>query len=567
MKLRRTIVGPPLLAVLTFLAGVLNIASAFQPALPYRLQLLREILPLFLIRGSRHIVALAGFMLLITANGIRRKKRIAWWLAFGTLLASIVFNIMKGLDYEEALFITAVAVLFVYLFPDFRAGSDIPTIRKAFVLLAGVVFFNIAYGLTGFYLMHRALGIEPSFQNYLVNTLLEMFSLSAPAVHPETHRAYRFLDSLWFMWEIGLLLFLIMLLRPVIYRHTTRLHELEKARDIAARHGKSALVYFTLWEDKYFFFNKKGTCYIAYRQEGDVAVTLGDPVGPAEDIAETIREYVVLCENNGWHPAFYQVLPEYLDSYKKAGLRSLHIGYEAIIDLESFNLSGGKWRHMRNTLSRFSRQGFKAVWHHPPLDEKLLSDLKKVSDNWLYYQGGEEKGFSLGWFQEEKLKENTVVTVEDRNGTIYAFANFIPMYTLSSATTDMMRFSRRAPNGVMDFLFLQSILYFKERGVEVFNLGLAPLAHVGREESSSLAEKAVRLLYENLYNFKGLYNFKSKYSPRWEPRFLIYSHLTVLPKVALAIVQAGNPSGFKKFIRWWAVRLGGGKAGPDHEDE
>lgn len=554
-------IGPGLLAALTFLVGVLNIVSAIQPALPERFHALREILPLILIHSSRHIVALAGFLLILVAGGIRRKKKVAWWVALGLMLISVIFNITKGFDYEEALVIVAVLVLLLYLFPCFKARSDVPTIKRAFGLLAAVVLFNIFYGVLGFYLLHRYLGIYPSFYDYLVWTLREMFSLSSTSVFPEistihTHLARRFLNSLWMLWETGLFLFLIMLLRPVIYRRTTRLHELKKAEEIAQQYGKSSLVYFTLWADKYFFFNEEGTGYIAYRQVGDVAVALGDPVGPVESMLGIIAEFVEHCENNGWHPAFYQVLPDNLDLYRRAGLSKLFIGNEAVVELQGFDMSGRKWKHLRNTLSRITRLGLKAVWRQPPLENDLLYRLKQVSDNWLYYQGGEEKTFSLGWFEEEKLKGNKVVTIEDEEGTIYAFANFIPMYNLSQSSPDMMRFSRLAPSGIMDFLFLQSILYFKEKGLTGFNLGLAPLAHVSNEEVSTIAERAVRYLYENLYNFKGLYEFKAKYSPRWEPRYLIYTHLAALPKVALAVVRAGNPSGYRKFLRWWLVRLG-----------
>ena len=224
------------------------------------------------------------------------------------------------------------------------------------------------------------------------------------------------------------------------------------------------------------------------------------------------------------------------------------------MDLQGFEMAGRRWKHIRNSLSRITRKGFRAVWRRPPLDGSLMRMLKQVSDDWLYFQGGDEKAFSLGWFDTEKLKDNPVITVEDEAGTIYAFANFVPMYTLSQASPDMMRFSRRAPGGIMDFLFIQSILYFKEKGMAGFNMGLAPLAHAGKEESSSIAERAVRYLYDNLYNFKGLHEFKAKYSPCWEPRFLIYPHLAVLPKVVLAVVRAGNPTGLKKFWRWWFVR-------------
>ncbi|MDA8229355.1 MAG: phosphatidylglycerol lysyltransferase domain-containing protein, partial [Desulfitobacterium hafniense] len=513
--------GPPLLTILVFLVGILNLVSAVQPSLPDRFHQLKEILPLVLIHSSRHIVALLGFLLILIAGGIRRRKKVAWWFSFALMLASILFNMLKGLDYEEAIIISAVIGIMLFLYPSFTARSDMPIIKKALRMLAAVVLINIAYGVMGFYLLHKPLGIYPSFYVYLTDTFREMFSLSIPNFYITNHHARWFINSLWLMWETGLLLVVIMFLRPVVYRYTTRISDLEKAKTIAKNHGRSSLIYFTLWEDKMLFINRESTCYIAYRQVGDIAVVLGDPVGPKEGLNGIIEEFIKYCDGNGWYPTFYQVLPDNLDLYEKFKLNKLFIGSEAVVELDSFDMSGKRWKQLRNTLSRFDRQGFKVVWHQPPLDADTVQKAKVISQEWLYYQGGDEKAFSLGWFSDEKIKENHLLTVEKENGKVYAFANFVPMYHLSQGSPDMMRFSRDTPNGIMDFLFLNAILYFKEKGLQGLNLGLAPLSQAGKEETSFFADKAVRYLYENFYNFKGLYEFKAKYSPRWEPRFLI----------------------------------------------
>ncbi|MDO9613868.1 MAG: phosphatidylglycerol lysyltransferase domain-containing protein, partial [Bacteroidota bacterium] len=66
--------------------------------------------------------------------------------------------------------------------------------------------------------------------------------------------------------------------------------------------------------------------------------------------------------------------------------------------------------------------------------------------------------------------------------------------------------------------------YLKEQGFQSVNLGLAPLSGV---EGINLTEKAVRYAYENLKafgNFKGLRKYKEKFFPKWEQKYLIYSH-------------------------------------------
>ncbi|MDO8928908.1 MAG: phosphatidylglycerol lysyltransferase domain-containing protein, partial [Bacteroidota bacterium] len=118
----------------------------------------------------------------------------------------------------------------------------------------------------------------------------------------------------------------------------------------------------------------------------------------------------------------------------------------------------------------------------------------------------------------------TIITLEDKEEKVYAFLNIIPDYALGEATYDMVRKSSDAPHGVLDMLIVNTLLYLKEQGFQSVNLGLAPLSGV---EGINLTEKAVRYAYENLKafgNFKGLRKYKEKFFPKWEQKYLIYSH-------------------------------------------
>lgn len=542
------------LAILVFGIGVINIISAVSPSLPERIRILRKILPILLIHGSRHVIVLAGFLLILVARGIVRRKKMAWNLAFVLVILSIILHVMKGLDLEEATIALLVIYVMVLLRPRFKAGSDIPTIKNAFVMLGVVVLLNLLYGIGGFLYLGALEGIPLSLATAFRETWLVMLSSSSVTL-PLTHHIRFFQASLWVTWEAGLLIFIIMLFQPVIYRRTSWQHDYIKAQELADAYGHSSLVYFTLWKDKFYFFNESQTAYIAYSQISDVAVALGDPVGPDHLMESTIKEFLDFCYVNAWHPAFYQVLPNYLAIYRNSGLKSLYIGDEAIVDLQGFSVEGKKFKNLRNNTSRFTREGFHTVWYEPPLSDSLMLSLQKVSDNWLVHQGGDEKAFSLGWFDPYMIMQTSILTVEDESGKILAFANFVPMYQLDQVSPDLMRYAQDAPPGIMDYLFLESMLHFKTQGVSGFNLGLAPLAHVGEEESSSVTEKAINLLYNNFYNFKGLHNFKLKFGPRWEPRFLIYPNLVALPKINMAIVKADNPGGLTKFWHWAMIRL------------
>jgi phosphatidylglycerol lysyltransferase len=79
----------------------------------------------------------------------------------------------------------------------------------------------------------------------------------------------------------------------------------------------------------------------------------------------------------------------------------------------------------------------------------------------------------------------------------------------------------------MDYLFSELMLVVRGEGYTWFSLGLAPLAGAAEKPGASLAERAVREVYEHattLFSFKGLRSYKAKFEPKWEERFLVHQH-------------------------------------------
>ncbi|MGQ9825744.1 MAG: phosphatidylglycerol lysyltransferase domain-containing protein [Desulfotomaculales bacterium] len=114
-----------------------------------------------------------------------------------------------------------------------------------------------------------------------------------------------------------------MILRPVVYRRRVLPAERRRAAAILEQFGKSSLAFLTLLPDKLYFFSRSGQSFAAYTLVGNVAVVLGDPVGPDGDIPRLVAQFKTLCEKNDWHPVFYQVLPDYLPVYRDLGFKIL----------------------------------------------------------------------------------------------------------------------------------------------------------------------------------------------------------------------------------------------------
>ena len=86
-----------------------------------------------------------------------------------------------------------------------------------------------------------------------------------------------------------------------------------------------------------------------------------------------------------------------------------------------------------------------------------------------------EKGFSLGFFDADYLA-NFPIALARREGEIVAFANVWTSEAKHTASVDLMRFSQEAPRGVMEYLFVNLILWARAEGYEKFDLGMAPLS-------------------------------------------------------------------------------------------
>jgi phosphatidylglycerol lysyltransferase len=90
----------------------------------------------------------------------------------------------------------------------------------------------------------------------------------------------------------------------------------------------------------------------------------------------------------------------------------------------------------------------------------------------------------------------------------------------------------------MDYLFIRLLQYARERGYGRVSLGMAPMTGFREEERATMEERAIHGLFQKLnflFSFRGLYHYKAKFATSWEPRYLIYTNLFQLPRIALAL--------------------------------
>jgi phosphatidylglycerol lysyltransferase len=531
---------------LTALMGIINILSAVTPAFAYRLRLIAEFLPLIVRRSGRLSASLAGFALLLLADKLRQRKRVAWLLTIIVLIVSVISHLLKGFDFEEAILATLLAGWLLTTYPHFHAHSDPPSIKQGLKILFFALIFTLAYGVIGFYLLDRHFSVNFGFWQAVQQTVIMFAEFYDPGLQPVTSFGRYFADSIYIVGATTMGYALIMLVRPVFIYHPACPDDKNRAQTMVAAYGRTALARYTLFEDKLHFFSMKGTV-ISYVVKGRVALTLGDPIGPHNDCLQAILEFIKYCKRNDWQPVFYQTLPDYLDLYQSVGLNVICIGHEAIVNLATFTLEGKAGKSLRTPINRLTKLCFQAQMHEPPLSDLLIHQLQIISDEWLTSVHSTEKRFSLGWFEREYIRNSQVMTIMAADGTITAFANINPEYQHNEVTVDLMRRCQYAEPGTMEYLFVSLFQWAKKNGYDTFNLGLSALAGVGKGAKDPIVEKALYYIYEHLnqfYNFKGLHAFKTKFQPVWEPRYLVYPGPASLPSVLTALVRADSGDDF-----------------------
>ena len=535
-------------ALLTVLMGLVNLVSGLIPILPSRLALIEQLSWLGFSRGSYLTITLAGFALLLLAQGLWRRKRIAWFLTLIVLDVSIIGHLLKGLDYEEAIAAAALAAWLWYLYPHFHARSDVPSSRQFAHALAAAVGFILAYGTLGFYLLSQQFQAPYTVGGAFLQTLTMFFTFRNPGVEPATGFGQYFVDSIYMVGAATFVYAIFVGLRPLAVRQPATPAQREHAWYIVSTHGCSSLARLSLLPDKSYYFSAGGSL-VAFVVKGRVALALGDPIGPPADAAAAVAGYQAHCAVNNWQPAFYQVSPAHLEHYRAAGFETLGVGEEASIDLQAFDMESMVDPAIQSNITGLSKLGYRTQVYAPLLPDGVLHELRAVSDEWLAARRTTEKHFAMGWFDDDYLRTTRVIAVHNPEGLIVAFANILPEYCCREIVVDLVRQRHEAPAGIAEFLFVNLIQWAAGQGYACVNLGLAvaPGADEPERADDWFSGRSVHYMVQHLkqlYTATGERAFKEQFGPGWSARYLVYPGRVSLPSVVLALIRANSDDGF-----------------------
>ncbi|MGG3470060.1 bifunctional lysylphosphatidylglycerol flippase/synthetase MprF [Neobacillus pocheonensis] len=505
-----------ILTMLVFLSGLILLLSASVPGIMSRLRIAQELLSFPIINVSHQLSVAAGFLLLGLSRGIEYSVKRTYDLTMFALILAALFSIFKGIDYEEAIFLIIVALLLRTSKEQFYRESYVLTWGKTIFDITIILIITSTYLIIGYLNLPEAkLAIPTKFLPFVILDYRDLFKSAI----------------------IGLVIALLILLSGYLISLPKK-WKLDKSSDyedeiiqhLKRYHGK-VLTHLIFLHDKYIFWNKKRNVLIPFQQYADKLVVLGDPIGEKSELSSAIEEFQEIADLHGFTPVFYQVSDQMLPFLQGHGFTFFKLGEEAFVDLKTFSLSGAKMRDLRVLRNKFNQDQYSFELVEPPFSNEFFDELREVSNDWL--QGRTEKGFSLGFFDEDYLSRAPLAIVRDENKQIHGFMSIMYVYDdQQTISVDLMRFKPETEPGTIDFLFLSLIDWAKEKGYHRFNMGMAPLANVGLSKFAFLSEKIAAQIFLHghfIYHFQGLRKFKEKYTSVWEPKYLAYRRKTSLP--------------------------------------
>jgi lysylphosphatidylglycerol synthetase-like protein (DUF2156 family) len=510
---------------------------------------------------------------LVLAEGLRRGRRAAWVAAVGfslvltTVGGLVVLTVLRtpgdGLPMLGvrlgslpaaslvAPLVAPLAVLVLLLLTrtrfDVRAA---PGTARRWLLTAGIGMASVAALYVGAgSLLRRQFAGTPSAWALLLDLPERMLppgylgEVVAPLV--PLHGGARLLAD----WA-GVAAWAVLLATAVrLVRPAPPAGDAVRARVLVDRWGEGPLSFMTTWVGNRYWFSPDGATVVAYRVVGGVAITTGDPVGVPALRPEAARGFTAWCEEHGWTPCWYAVSDEVADALSDTGARRLQVAAETWLPLPELAFTGRRWQDVRTALNRAAREGVTArwtTWSEAP--RALRDELVRLSEEWLARKGLPEMGFTLGGLDELADDGVRCLLAVDRGGRVLALTSWLPAHRDGRPvgwTLDVMRRSRDAAPGVMEFLLATALQTFRDEGAEFASLSGAPLAlppDAGdRGALTRLLETAGRLM-EPVYGFRSLLAFKSKFQPRYRPLWLVYPGTADLPRIAQAVSRAYLPS-------------------------
>lgn len=514
-----------------------------------------------------------ALLVLVLAAGLRRGRRFAWWasmvvhvmlLALGTFYAIDYYNWAVENDalddgfswFAWLLPLVALPVLIIIMLVLTRRSFTVQAPAGIYRKL-GLTVLGVVVALWALYVIVGSMISEEFSPTATVGELIVDFPIRLlpngylyiiePSFEP-TAGVGRFMAD-WIPVIVWAVILLGLLRSFIAARVESHAEDRAKARVLLEQSGTTALAYLTTWEGNSYWFSADGRSFVAYRVEGGVAITTGDPVGPPDDLAKTLEEFVAFCNSENWTPCLYSTTEAVRDVTDTFGWPSLQVAEETVLPLGKLAFTGKKFQDIRTSISRAGKGGITAEWlYYSEAPLAIRDQIQAISEEWVSDKALPEMGFTLGGLDELDDPSVRCLIAIDQDRTIHGITSWMPCYRDGVAvgwTLDFMRRRGEGFKGVMEFLIGTAALDLQKEGAEFVSLSGAPLAQANPGEEQVGVQKLLEIVgktMEPVYGFRSLLRFKAKFQPVYQPMFMCYPEAAVLPRIGLGISHAYLPN-------------------------
>ncbi len=487
--------------------GVIGLVSALTPEMADRVKIVGGVLPPGWPEAARVLTIACAIGLIWLSRSLAKRRRRAWQLAVVVVVASAAAHLAKGLDFEEA----TVSLLLLAALIRWRRRFDVPgdpaSVRP--VLGLGAALAAIA----------------------AIATSAELRGAELP------HPAADALRGVGIAVGVAALYFW---LRPFGQAVAQTVGERRAARALVETYGSDSLAFFALRRDKSYLFSPSRRAFLAYRVVAGTALVSGDPVGDEAEIDDLLAELRRIVRARGWRFAVVGASDEHLDRYRALGLKPVPIGDEAVLRPAEFSLEGRAIRKVRQSVSRLCKAGYR--FRIVPADEvapRLEAELEDVSADWR--RGEPERGFAMA-IDDLHVPGTVLALAVSPDGRVGGFLHLAPSPAGGGWSLSTMRRRPDAPNGLTEFLVVETVAWARETGASELSLNFCALTDfLAPERMTTPLHRLVRrglLLADNVFQLERLYAFNRKFFPEWRRRYICVERFTDLPAVGLAYLHA-----------------------------
>jgi lysylphosphatidylglycerol synthetase-like protein (DUF2156 family) len=290
---------------------------------------------------------------------------------------------------------------------------------------------------------------------------------------------------------------------------------------------------------KSYHFSADRRAAIAFRTRLGYAAVSGDPIGDETQFPALVADFASMCHSRGWRIAVLGCSERRLGLWADPAvlgqtLRPVPIGRDVVIDVQRFEMTGRRYRNLRQAVARTHNCGITTeIVAEQDLGATQLAELTEVL---LASPKGAhtERGFSmiLDGALQGRYPGIRLIVARDRAGQVQAFHRYAVAGGGSDLTLDVPWRRHGAPNGLDERLSVDMIIAAKVSGAQRLSLAFAAFPEIFDDDNRGRLQSffyAAIHLGDSLVALESLYRYLRKFHALGDRRYVLLSMTQLIP--------------------------------------